>query len=65
MPVLIQKLLRVIFLSKGSSVQNLKSIGVVEQQIIPAGSKGGGKPPHFGRSRDLKTSHTWYQMKAN
>ena len=42
MPVLIQKIVRMLFLSKGISVQNLKSIGVVEQQIIPAGSKGEG-----------------------
>ena len=42
MPVLIQTNLRMLFLSKGSSVQNLKSIGAVEQQIIPAGSKVGG-----------------------
>jgi hypothetical protein len=56
MPGFIRNFLRWYFLSKGSSIQNLKSIGVVEQQIIP---------PHFGRSRDLKTSHIWYQMEAN
>ena len=39
---LIRNFLRRYFLSKGSSMQNLKSIGVVEQNIIPAGSKGGG-----------------------
>ena len=63
MHVLIQKKnLNMLFLWKGSSIKKLRSIGVVEQQIIPAG----GKPTHFGRSRDhFKTSHIWYQMKAN